>query len=165
MIRRRSTIEPVAGPWDGAAFPGAERRRARKAACRSCHTFSHIDRQCARIHIDGAGPFCLPAMASDWVTHARASQPTTDLSNLFNGTFRDEGLNTYRLLPLDDAAEKIESCRCDCNHFQPRSSLENNSSAPFVDSTTLGRYKLGRKTVREYARLLRNQFHSKMARD
>lgn len=82
MIRRRSTIEPVAGLWNGAAFPGDERRRARKAACRSRHTFSHMGRQCARIHIDGAGPFCLPTMASDWVTRARASQPTTDLSNL-----------------------------------------------------------------------------------
>lgn len=42
----------------------------------------------------------------------------------FNGSFRDECLNTNWFLSLEDATEKIEAWRTEYNTFRPHSSLE-----------------------------------------
>ncbi|WP_188905161.1 integrase core domain-containing protein [Deinococcus aerophilus] len=43
----------------------------------------------------------------------------------FNGSFRDECLNTHRFLSLEDFAEKIKHWRADGNTHAPRSALKN----------------------------------------
>jgi len=43
----------------------------------------------------------------------------------FNGSFRDECLNTHWFLSLEDAREKIETWRRDYNEFRPHSALDN----------------------------------------
>lgn len=43
----------------------------------------------------------------------------------FNGSFRDECLNTNWFLSLEDAKEKIEAWRKDYNEWRPHSSLDN----------------------------------------
>jgi putative transposase len=43
----------------------------------------------------------------------------------FNGSFRDECLNTNWFLSLEDAEEKIESWRREYNEWRPHSSLDN----------------------------------------
>nr|WP_277425537.1 IS3 family transposase [Deinococcus psychrotolerans] len=50
----------------------------------------------------------------------------------FNGSFRDECLNTHWFLSLDDAAEKIEKWRIDSNDVRPHSSLENLAPKAFA---------------------------------
>ncbi len=50
----------------------------------------------------------------------------------FNGSFRDECLNTHWFLSLEDAAKKIESWRLDDNGFRPHSALGNLASAAFA---------------------------------
>lgn len=42
----------------------------------------------------------------------------------FNGSFRDECLNTNWFLSLSDARDKIESFRRDYNSYRPHSSLQ-----------------------------------------
>lgn len=55
------------------------------------------------------------------------SQPGTPTDNpfieSFNGSFRDECLNTHWFLPLGDARQRIESWRVDYNHFRTHSSI------------------------------------------
>ncbi len=43
----------------------------------------------------------------------------------FNGSFRDECLNSHWFLSLEDAKNKIEEWRQDYNDFRPHSSLNN----------------------------------------
>jgi putative transposase len=43
----------------------------------------------------------------------------------FNGSFRDECLNTNWFLSLEDAEEKVESWRREYNEWRPHSSLDN----------------------------------------
>jgi putative transposase len=52
----------------------------------------------------------------------------------FNGRFRDECLNTYRFLSLDDARSKIETWRLDYNKSRPHTSLGFMTPAEFVSS-------------------------------
>ncbi|ANB17145.1 Mobile element protein [Dokdonella koreensis DS-123] len=55
---------------------------------------------------------------------SRPGKPTDNpFIESFNGSFRDECLNTHRFLSLDDARQKIESWRQDYSHFRPHSSL------------------------------------------
>lgn len=51
----------------------------------------------------------------------------------FNGSLRDECLNTHWFLSLADAQEKIESWRADYNHFRPHSSLADMSPVQFAE--------------------------------
>ena len=57
------------------------------------------------------------------------SRPGTPTDNpfieSFNGSFRDECLNTNWFLSLEDAEEKIEVWRKDYNEFRPHSSLND----------------------------------------
>ncbi|WP_139322898.1 IS3 family transposase [Deinococcus marmoris] len=50
----------------------------------------------------------------------------------FNGSFRDECLNTHWFLSLDDAAEKIEHWRVDYNDVRPHSALGNLAPGAFA---------------------------------
>jgi len=57
------------------------------------------------------------------------SRPGKPIDNAFiesfNGSFRDECLNTNWFLSLEDAREKIETWRRDYNEWRPHSSLDN----------------------------------------
>ena len=50
----------------------------------------------------------------------------------FNGSFRDECLNTHWFLSLNDAREKIETWRRDYNEFRPHSALDNMTPEEYV---------------------------------
>ena len=50
----------------------------------------------------------------------------------FNGSFRDECLNTHWFLSLEDAAEKIEHWRVDYNEVRPHSALGNLAHGAFA---------------------------------
>jgi putative transposase len=51
----------------------------------------------------------------------------------FNGSFRDECLNTNWFLSLEDAREKIEDWRREYNEWRPHSSLDNLSPAEYLE--------------------------------
>jgi putative transposase len=56
--------------------------------------------------------------------YSRPGKPTDNpFIESFNGSFRDECLNTHWFLSLEDARQKIESWRQDYNHFRTHSSL------------------------------------------
>jgi putative transposase len=56
---------------------------------------------------------------------SRPGIPTDNpFSESFNGSFRDECLNTNWFLSLEDAVEKIDKWRTEYNHFRPHSSLQ-----------------------------------------
>lgn len=51
----------------------------------------------------------------------------------FNGSFRDECLNTNWFLSLDDAREKIEVWRIEYNEWRPHSSLDNLTPRQYLE--------------------------------
>ncbi len=51
----------------------------------------------------------------------------------FNGSFRDECLNTNWFLSLEDAREKIEEWRRDFNEWRPHSSLDNLTPRQYLE--------------------------------
>jgi len=51
----------------------------------------------------------------------------------FNGSFRDECLNTNWFLSLEDAREKIEAWRRDYNEWRPHSSLDNLTPNQYLE--------------------------------
>ena len=56
--------------------------------------------------------------------YSRPGRPTDNpFIESFNGSLRDECLNTNWFLSLDDAKDKIESFRRDYNEYRPHSSL------------------------------------------
>lgn len=50
----------------------------------------------------------------------------------FNGSFRDECLNTNWFMSLEDARIKIETWKNDYNEFRPHSGLTNQTPAAFA---------------------------------
>jgi len=50
----------------------------------------------------------------------------------FNGSFRDEFLNTHWFLSLEEAREKIETLRRNYNEFMPNSALDNMTPEEYV---------------------------------
>ena len=68
------------------------------------------------------------------------SRPGTPTDNpfieSFNGSFREECLNTHWFLSLDDARQKIESWRVDYNHFRTNSSIGDVPPAEFAAQFT-----------------------------
>lgn len=85
-----------------------------------------------RIQVDNGSEFISKAL--DKWAYANAvtldfSRPGTPTDNpfieSFNGSFRDECLNTNWFLSLEDAEEKIEVWRKDYNEFRPHSSLND----------------------------------------
>jgi putative transposase len=66
------------------------------------------------------GSFC-----SVILDFSRPGRPTDNpFIESFNGSFRDECLNTNWFLSLPDARAKIESFRRDYNSYRPHSSLQ-----------------------------------------
>lgn len=64
---------------------------------------------------------------------SRPGKPTDNAYiESFNGSFRDECLNTNWFLSLDDARQKIEAWRRDYNEFRPHSSLGNMTPDEFA---------------------------------
>jgi putative transposase len=60
--------------------------------------------------------------------YSRPGRPTDNpFIESFNGSFRDECLNTNWFLSLEDARDKIESFRRDYNEFRPHSSLQGKT--------------------------------------
>ena len=65
---------------------------------------------------------------------SRPGKPTDNaFIESFNGSFRDECLNTNWFLSLDDAKEKIEAWRRDYNEWRPHGSLDNLSPRQYLE--------------------------------
>jgi putative transposase len=57
---------------------------------------------------------------------SRPGKPTDNpFIESFNGSLRDESLNTNWFMSLEDAQAKIKTWRQDYNHFRPHSSLDD----------------------------------------
>ena len=75
-----------------------------------------------------------------WAEHRgidlRFIQPGKPTQNAFvesfNGSFRDECLNTHWFTTLDDARREIETWRADYNDVRPHSSLEDRTPTEFA---------------------------------
>ena len=52
----------------------------------------------------------------------------------FNGSLRDECLNTNWLLSIEDAQDKLEAQRVDYNEYRPHSSLDSMTPEAFARS-------------------------------
>ncbi|MFI5323553.1 MAG: integrase core domain-containing protein [Thermodesulfobacteriota bacterium] len=64
---------------------------------------------------------------------SRPGRPTDNAYiESFNGSFRDECLNTHWSLSLDDVREKIKTWRRDNNGFRPHSALDNMTPEEYV---------------------------------
>lgn len=91
-----------------------------------------------RIQMDNGSEFISKAM-DRWayendvvLDFSRPGKPTDNaLIESFNGSFRDECLNTHWFLSLDDAREKIEAWRRDYNDFRPHTTLGNMTPSEF----------------------------------
>lgn len=92
-----------------------------------------------RIQTDNGSEFaCLPM--DRWayehgviMDFSRPGKPTDNpFIESFNGSFRDECLNTHWFLSLEDAREKIENWRRDYNHFRTHSALGDMPPAEFA---------------------------------
>ncbi len=65
---------------------------------------------------------------------SRRGKPTDNaFIESFNGSFRDECLNTHWFLDLGDAEEKVEKWRWDYNNFRPHSSLGDVPPRAFIE--------------------------------
>ncbi len=84
-----------------------------------------------RIQVDNGSEFILKAL-DKWayennviLDFSRPGKPTDNpFIESFNGSFRDEYLNTNWFLSLEDAREKIEQWRNEYNKFRPHGSLD-----------------------------------------
>ena len=55
----------------------------------------------------------------------------------FNGSLRDECLNTNWFLSIEDAQDKLEAWRLDYNQYRPHSSLGNMAPSEFVGQLSI----------------------------
>ena len=91
-----------------------------------------------RIQVDNGSEFISKAL-DKWayennvtLDFSRPGKPTDNpFIESFNGSFRDECLNTNWFLSLEDAREKIESWRQEYNQFRPHSSLNDLTPEEF----------------------------------
>lgn len=66
--------------------------------------------------------------------YSRPGKPTDNpFIESFNGSFRDECLNTHWFLSLEDAYEKISNWVEEYNHYRPHSSLNGKTPAEVVE--------------------------------
>lgn len=92
-----------------------------------------------RIQVDNGSEFISKAL-DKWayengvvLDFSRPGKPTDNAYiESFNGSFRDECLNTHWFLSLDDAREKIETWRRDYNEYRPHSALDNMTPEEYV---------------------------------
>jgi len=98
------------------------------------------DRCPDRIQVDNGSEFISKAL-DKWayendvvLDFSRPGKPTDNpFIESFNGSFRDECLNSHWFLSLEDAREKIEAWRDEYNDFRPHTSLENLTPIQFRD--------------------------------
>tara|TARA_R110002072_G_scaffold284396_5_gene448700 strand:+ start:28465 stop:29301 length:837 start_codon:yes stop_codon:yes gene_type:complete len=98
------------------------------------------DRCPDRIQVDNGSEF-ISKVLNKWAYENNVvldfSRPGTPTDNpfieSFNGSFRDECLNSHWFLSLEDAREKIEAWREEYNDFRPHTSLENLTPIQFRD--------------------------------
>jgi putative transposase len=65
---------------------------------------------------------------------SRPGKPTDNaFIESFNGSFRNECLNTHWFLSLDDAKEKIADWRRDYHDWRPHSSLDNLTPSQYLE--------------------------------
>ena len=73
---------------------------------------------------------------------SRLGKPTDNaFIESFNGSLRDECLNTNWFLSIEDAQEKLEAWRRDYNQFRPHSSLDNMTPDEFAGQLSIGANK------------------------
>ena len=92
-----------------------------------------------KIRVDNGSEFILKAL-DKWaydnhviLDFSRPGKPTDNAYiESFNGSFRDECLNTNWFLSLEDAGEKIEHWRQEYNSFRPHSSLGDLTPEEFL---------------------------------
>ena len=97
----------------------------------------------ARIKVDNGPEFISKALDA-WAYFNNVqldySRPGTPTDNAyiesFNGSFRDECLNTNWFMSLEDAENKIEKWRKDYNCFRPHSALTYQTPADFARLTS-----------------------------
>ncbi len=93
-----------------------------------------------RIQVDNGSEFISRAL-DRWayenkvtLDFSRPGKPTDNpFIESFNGSFRDECLNTNWFLSLEDAREKIEAWRQEYNHFRPHSSLGDKTPNEWME--------------------------------
>ena len=92
------------------------------------------------IHVDN-GPEFISKELDKWAYENKVtldfSRPGKPVDNAFiesfNGSFRDECLNTNWFLSMEDAKEKIEAWRKDYNEWRPHSSLDNMTPMQYCE--------------------------------
>lgn len=78
--------------------------------------------------------------------YSRPGKPTDNpFIESFNGSFRDECLNTHWFLSLEDAYEKISDWVAEYNHYRPHSSLKGKTPAEVVDEYFIRKDQLHKK--------------------
>ena len=93
-----------------------------------------------RIKVDNGSEFISKAL-DRWafenkvaLDFSRPGKPTDNaFIESFNGSFRDECLNTNWFLSLEDAKEKIKAFKEEYNHFRPHSALGNLTPIEAID--------------------------------
>ena len=96
-----------------------------------------------RIKVDN-GPEFISKALDTWAYFNKVqldySRPGTPTDNAyiesFNGSFRDECLNTNWFMSLEDAENKINQWRNDYNCFRPHSALTYQTPAAFASRAT-----------------------------
>lgn len=93
----------------------------------------------AKIKVDN-GPEFISRALDAWAYFNKVqleySRPGRPIDNAhiesFNGSFRDECLNTNWFMSLEDARQEIEIWKNDYNEFRPHSALTNRTPADFA---------------------------------
>lgn len=101
---------------------------------------AHYGQSPNRIQVDNGSEFISKAL-DKWaydnnviLDFSRPGKPTDNpYIESFNGSFRDECLNTHWFLSLEDAREKIETWRREYNEFRPHSSLSDLPPESFIE--------------------------------
>lgn len=104
------------------------------------HMQADHDRCPDRIQVDNGSEFISKAL-DKWayengvtLDFSRPGKPTDNpFIESFNGSLRDECLNSHWFLSMEDAREKIESWREEYNTFRPHSSLDNLTPVEYKD--------------------------------
>jgi len=105
-----------------------------------CYIYQQAKRIPKRIKVDNGSEF-ISKVLDKWayehqvvLEFSRPGKPTDNAYiESFNGSFRDECLNTHWFMSLEDAKEKIEAWRCDYNEFRPHSALKNMTPNEFAN--------------------------------
>jgi putative transposase len=92
-----------------------------------------------RIQVDNGSEFISKEL-DQWayvnkvtLDYSRPGKPTDNpYIESFNGSFRDECLNSHWFMSIEDARDKIETWRREYNEFRPHSSLDDLTPLQFM---------------------------------